>query len=83
MLAHCWIFSYGNCRGKIMSSWETIETAWYDTSVQTCALCGQMIPKRFWEAEVRGEALVFCSEECEQLYRSYWLPKYGPKENGR
>jgi len=42
-----------------------------------------MIPKRFWEAEVRGEALVFCSEECEQLYRSYWLPKYGPKENER
>ena len=27
--------------------------------------------------EIDGQALPFCNEECEGLYRSYWLPKYG------
>ena len=27
--------------------------------------------------EIDGQSLPFCNEECEGLYRSYWLPKYG------
>jgi ribosomal protein L24E len=31
--------------------------------------------------EIDGQALPFCNEECEGLYRSYWLPKYGKRAN--
>jgi hypothetical protein len=27
--------------------------------------------------EFNGEELPFCNEECEGIYRDYWLPKYG------
>jgi hypothetical protein len=30
-----------------------------------------------WQVEIDGLTLPFCNEECEGLYRSYWLPKYG------
>jgi hypothetical protein len=30
--------------------------------------------------EFDGNRLPFCNEECEGLYRTYWLPKYGNQE---
>jgi hypothetical protein len=35
------------------------------------------VPRRIWLVEIAGQSLPFCNEECEGLYRSYWLPKYG------
>jgi hypothetical protein len=29
--------------------------------------------------EIDSQALPFCNTECEGLYRSYWLPKYGKR----
>ena len=49
---------------------------WWETNVVTCDLCGQMIPSDLW---VSDEGLRFCALRCEELYRSYWIPKYGPK----
>jgi len=31
--------------------------------------------------EIDGQELPFCNEECEGLYRSYWLPKYGNRRD--
>jgi hypothetical protein len=39
------------------------------------------VPRRIWMVEIDGQALPFCNEECEGLYRSYWLPKYGNRRD--
>jgi hypothetical protein len=58
--------------------WVEIERTWHDTAVTHCALCGRLVPRRVWQVEIDGRTLPFCNEGCEALYRSYWLPKYGP-----
>ncbi len=58
-------------------TWVEIERTWHDTAVTNCALCGRLVPRRIWMVEIDGQPLPFCNEECEGLYRSYWLPKYG------
>lgn len=60
-----------------MGRWVEIERTWHDTALTNCALCGRLVPRRMWQVEIDGQALPFCNEECEGLYRSYWLPKYG------
>ena len=60
-----------------MGRWVEIERTWHDTAVTNCALCGRLVPRRIWQVEIDGHPLPFCNEECEGLYRSYWLPKYG------
>jgi hypothetical protein len=57
--------------------WVEIERTWHDTALTNCALCGRLVPRRMWQVEIDGQTLPFCNEECEGLYRSYWLPKYG------
>lgn len=57
--------------------WVEIQRAWHDTAVTNCALCGRLVPRRIWLVEIDGREFPFCNEECEGLYRSYWLPKYG------
>jgi hypothetical protein len=42
--------------------------------VVNCALCGQMIPRQVW---VSDDGLEFCGTACEELYRSYWVPRRG------
>ena len=59
-----------------MGEWRRRGTAWWETSVVNCSLCGQMIPRDVW---VSDEGLGFCDAECEQLYRSYWVPRHGPR----
>jgi hypothetical protein len=60
-----------------VGKWIEIQRAWHDTAVTNCALCGRLVPRRIWLVEIDGRELPFCNEECEGLYRSYWLPKYG------
>jgi hypothetical protein len=58
--------------------WRQRSTAIYDTEIITCTLCGKMIPMRYWVVEqADGSEKTFCDPDCEQLYREYWLPKYG------
>jgi hypothetical protein len=54
--------------------------AWWETNVIHCAFCGQMIPRDVWRSD---EGLGFCNTECEGLYRTYWVPKYGAKTAGQ
>ena len=51
-----------------------------ETNIINCQLCGQMIPKDLWVANLDGERKVFCSPECEEIYLQYWLPKYKPSQ---
>lgn len=60
-----------------MGRWIEIERSWHDTTLTNCALCGRLVPRRIWMVEIDGKDLPFCNEECEGIYRSYWLPKYG------
>jgi hypothetical protein len=60
-----------------VGTWIEITRSWHDTAVTHCALCGRLVPRRVWQVEIDGQKLPFCNEECEGLYRSYWLPKYG------
>lgn len=60
-----------------MGEWREIKRSWHDTTLTNCALCGRLVPRRVWFAEVGGALLPFCDQECEALYRAYWLPKYG------
>lgn len=60
-----------------MGRWVEIKRTWHDTAVTNCALCGRLVPRQIWMVEIDDQPLPFCNEECEGLYRSYWLPKYG------
>jgi hypothetical protein len=64
-----------------VGTWVEIQRTWHDTAVTNCTLCGRLVPRRIWMVEIDGQALPFCNEECEGLYRSYWLPKYGNRGN--
>jgi len=59
-----------------MGRFEPRQQRWWETQVVHCSLCGQMIPSDVWVAD---DGMRFCEERCEELYRSYWVPKYGPK----
>ncbi len=60
-----------------MGEWVEIKRAWHDTTLTNCTLCGRLVPRRVWLVAIGERQLPFCNEECEGLYRSYWLPKYG------
>jgi endogenous inhibitor of DNA gyrase (YacG/DUF329 family) len=66
-----------------VGKWVEIERTWHDTAVTNCALCGRLVPRRVWQVEIEGRTLPFCNEECEALYRTYWLPKYGAGASAR
>ena len=63
-----------------MGHWEKRNVEWWETNVINCSLCGQMIPRDIWVLEEAGERRLFCSEQCERLYRDYWLPTYGDSQ---
>jgi hypothetical protein len=44
-----------------------------------CDLCGRLLPRRAWLAEVNGENHRFCDPECAALYREYRLPGHAPE----
>ena len=68
-------FTHGQQAAPIAEgSWEALSGNWWDPSVANCQMCGQMIPRDVW---VSADGLRFHSQECDSLYRTYWLPKYG------
>ena len=60
-----------------MGNWEVLNLDWWETKVQNCEFCGQMIPRRQWVSEHQGQRRVFHSPDCEQLWLSYWVPRHG------
>jgi hypothetical protein len=42
-----------------------------------CTLCGRLLPRRSWVTHVDGAERDFCEPDCADLYRTYWLPRYG------
>jgi ribosomal protein L24E len=43
--------------------------------VTPCDCCGQIVARRLWVVEIDGVVLRFCGTECEELYRTYVLPR--------
>jgi endogenous inhibitor of DNA gyrase (YacG/DUF329 family) len=66
-----------------VGEWREIKRSWHDTALTNCTLCGRLVPRKAWMVEIEAQALPFCNEECEALYRSYWLPKYGKPQPDR
>jgi hypothetical protein len=69
-----------------MSEWRENDAQWYEERMLHCALCGRMIAKRYLaEVADSGRETIFCSEDCRDLYRDYWLVErganYRPPEN--
>lgn len=60
-----------------MSRWIENDAQWYEQRMVHCGCCGRLIAKHFLVGEVEGEERIFCSEDCEQLYRDYVLPVRG------
>jgi hypothetical protein len=60
-----------------MGEWKETEISYLKPNTTFCDLCGHPIARRYWGAEVEGEARVFCGPEHERKYTSYWLPRYG------
>ena len=60
-----------------MGEWRLRKQALFEPYILSCRLCGKMIPRRYWHALDRDVELSFCDPECEQIYRTYWLPRYG------
>ena len=56
-----------------MAEWRENDAQWYEERMLHCATCGRMIAKRYLSASVDGEAKIFCSEECRDLYHDYVL----------
>jgi hypothetical protein len=60
-----------------MAEWRENDAQWYEERMLHCGTCGRMIAKHYLSAEVDGDAKIFCSEECLDLYRDYWLVERG------
>jgi hypothetical protein len=58
-------------------SFEQREMRRFEEGGGHCRLCGGLLPRTVWRAEVGGAEHDFCDAECEELYRTYWLPRYG------
>jgi hypothetical protein len=55
--------------------WIENDVRWFEQQMIYCALCGRVIPKRTWLAQVEEHLESFCEPACEDLYRSYLLPQ--------
>jgi len=60
-----------------MGEWKLNEISYLKANRAACELCGHPIARRYWAAEFGGVERMFCSQAHEQLYQSYWLPRYG------
>jgi hypothetical protein len=70
-----------------MAGWIENDAQWYEQRLVHCNCCGRLIAMHFLIAEIDGSEIIFCSEECEALYREYLLPERGsafrPPENAK
>ena len=60
-----------------MSHWIENDAQWYEQRMVHCGGCGRLIAKHFLVADVAGERPIFCSDDCEQVYRDYVVPARG------
>ena len=58
--------------------WIENDARWFELRMVYCDLCGRVIPKHLWQANVNGVTRTFCEPACEGLYRSYLLGSDGP-----
>lgn len=56
--------------------WHEVAPDWRRAAEAHCELCGRLLARRRWVAEVAGAARAFCDPDCAELYRTYWLPRY-------
>lgn len=61
--------------GPAAGRWVELTPAVWETVVKACECCGQVTARRLWVVDVEGTERSFCSQACEELYRSYVLPK--------
>lgn len=66
-----------------LGEWITPSVSYVEPRRRACALCGRPIARRYWRAAPAGAALPFCDPTHADLYRTYWLPLYGPGETRR
>jgi hypothetical protein len=57
--------------------WIESDARWFELQMRYCALCGQIIPSRFWRVEIDEAPQDFCTPACESLYRSYLMKSAG------
>jgi hypothetical protein len=60
-----------------MGEWRHAETGYLKANRTYCELCGQLIPGRYWVADVEGDERAFCGPEHEEKYLTYWIPRHG------
>jgi hypothetical protein len=60
-----------------MGQWVMRVRNWYEVAVINCHLCGKMLPGRVWRGQVGDQERDFCNPDCEEMYFSYWTPRYG------
>jgi hypothetical protein len=58
-----------------MGEWRELRPQVWETVVTPCDCCGQVVAKQLWIVDVEGVERRFCSQRCEELYRTYVLPK--------
>jgi hypothetical protein len=61
-----------------MSHWVENDAQWYEQWMVHCGGCGRLIAKHLLVSDVAGERKIFCSNDCEQIYRDYVIPERGP-----
>ena len=57
-----------------MSEWVRADVEWQRAPDRHCTLCGRPLLRTYLAAG----ASCFCDQDCEELYRTYWLPRHGP-----
>lgn len=57
--------------------WRTAEISYLRPYDIVCALCGQLVPGRYWEAEADGELRRFCSPDHADRFETYRPMKHG------
>lgn len=57
--------------------WKVAEISYLRPHDVVCALCGQLIPGRYWEERVGGERRSFCDPDHAERYATHWLASKG------
>ncbi len=55
--------------------WIELKPAVWETVVTPCDCCGQVVARNLWVVDVDGKEQRFCGPACEELFRTYVLPK--------
>jgi hypothetical protein len=70
----------GSASSPKTGEWRRASVGYLRPHSLRCALCGQLLPGRYWSDSV---GKTFCGLDHECLYRSYWIPRYGASAQGR